>query len=459
MKKQDIVSATAGDVHSVSHTAKAPFASESLRSRFKQGVTWNIVGAVSTQGSTFLANVIIANLLGRGAFGEFSMVYSTLVALAGIAQMYTGIAATKYVAEFRSVDRERTGRILGLCSATTFIGGIVAGAILALIAPWLAANVLNAPSLGLPLALGSVFVVFSAVNGFQVGALAGLESYQAIARIGIAQGVFHVSVTTAMAYIWGLEGAVVGLVASNVLRWVLFERAVRREAIRQGIKIHVRGAWKERRVLEQFIVPAALAGLWGLPALWLANAILVRQPGGYDQMGLFAAANNLRALILFLPSLLNNVGTSLINNQLGIGDQRCYRAVFWANAGAIAGAVVVGAAVVAVMGPWLLGLYGPGFTDARPALLLLAASTFFEGLALAGYQVLGSKEKIWLSLLIALPRDGLLVLSAFFLTTSFGASGLAAAYLIAWIFGCIAVYGAVLSIGLDIDKGAVVKGV
>jgi len=436
-----------------------PVSLVSLRSRFKLGVAWNIVGALSMQSSTFLANIIIANLLGRSVFGEFSMTYSTLIALAGIAQMYTGLAATKYVAEFRSTDKERTGRILGLCNAVTFTGGVVAGAILALIAPWLATNVLNAPNLGQPLALGSVFVVFSAVNGYQLGALAGMERYRAIASIGALHGIVHVAATAVMAWMWGLDGAITGLVASNVLRWSLFDRAVRREARAQGIVVHVRGAWKERRVLEQFIVPAALTGLWGLPALWIANAILARQPDGYAQMGLYAAANNLRALILFLPALLNNVGTSLFNNQLGIGDERRYRRVFWASTGVTVGALAAGAVAVAVMGKWLLGLYGSGFADAHPALLLLVASAVFEGVALTGYQVLNSKEKIWLTLLIALPRDGLLVVGAFLLAAPYGATGLAAAYLIAWIFGCVAVYGAVFSIGLDIGRNEVAKGV
>jgi len=97
-----------------------------LRARFLHGITWNVVNALFTQGSVFLSNVIIANLLGREIFGEYGMIQSTLLTVSGIAQVATGITATKYVAEYRSTDKEKTGRILGLCSTVTFLTGCVA---------------------------------------------------------------------------------------------------------------------------------------------------------------------------------------------------------------------------------------------------------------------------------------------------------------------------------------------
>ena len=424
----------------------------SLRLRFQAGVAWNMASAVMTQGSLFLANVIIANFLGRNVFGEFSMTYNTLITFAGIAQMYMGVAATKYVAELRSVDKVRAGRVLGLCTMATLVTGLAATLLLAGASSWLAPVVLKAPQLIQPLVIGSLFVLLSAASGYQQGALAGLESYRTLATISLLHSAFHVLISAGMAWVWGLEGAVASLVLSGVLRWFMLDRAIRREAEIQGIVVICRGAWQESKMLERFVLPATLAGLWGLPAWWIANAFLARQPDGFTQIGLYAAANSIRLLVLFLPGMLSSVALSLLSNQLGLGDQRQYRRVFWTSAAVNAASVIAGAVVVAVAGQWLLGWYGAGFVDAYPALLLLVASTIFEGLALVAYQVLSSKERVWVSLLIAVPRDALLLGAALLLVVDHGAVGLAGAYLIAWIFGCAAVYWAAISIGLEIRR-------
>ena len=50
-------------------------------------VGWNLVGIAASQGSTFVVGVIVANLLGRQAFGEYAMVRSTLLAWAALAPL------------------------------------------------------------------------------------------------------------------------------------------------------------------------------------------------------------------------------------------------------------------------------------------------------------------------------------------------------------------------------------
>ncbi len=428
--------------------------SDSLRSRYRRGISWNVLGAVFSQGSTFLANVLIANLLGREVFGEFGMVQSTVLTLSSIAQVATGITATKYVAEFRSTDKERAGRILGFCWLMTLATGVLATVSLVAGAPWLAKHMLNAPHLAAGIAISAGFVLFSVMNGYQVGALSGLESYRAIAISGAATGLAHLLICVLGSWMFGLEGALAAVAISAMGRWALFGWVIRREAACQGIKSSRQGLSSERRIFLSFALPAALGGLSTLPALWLANTFLVQQPGGYSEMGLYSAANNLRTLILFLPLLLNNVGTSLLNNQRGIGNEYQYRRLFWANTKATAGSVVVASFAVALAGAWLMRLFGKDFMDGYLVLLVLTISTIPEGLALALYQIVQSRAKMWLSLLaIAIPRDVLLVVCSYELTSMYGATGLALAYAIAWTTTLGIVVALVYRIGFSVgDK-------
>jgi O-antigen/teichoic acid export membrane protein len=426
--------------------------SSSLRARFQAGIFWNAVAAVATQGSTFLANLFIANLLGRDGFGEFSIVYTTVLAAAGIAQVATGITATKYVAEFRDVEKERAGRVLGLCSLVSLVGGIVATILVMSLASWLAGHVLNAPHVVNELAVAAGFILFSAANGYQQGALAGFEGYRRLARISIGVGVVHVGSVVLATYWWGFVGAVTAIVASAVIRWVLFNIALRAEADRWGIVIRYREALSERTILHRFAVPAAIAGLSTMPAVWLSNVFLAQQPGGYGQVGLFSAANNLRNLVLFLPALTNNVGQALLNNQKGRRDQARYTKVFWANTAATAALLLVASAVVAIFGKLLLGLYGETFIEAYPMLMVLLAAAVMEGMATSTYQVVQSQERMWVSLFgIALPRDLLLVGGAYVLAVGHGGLGLATAFALAAAGGLVATVFAVRRIGLGVS--------
>ena len=69
-----------------------------LHSRFQTGVAFNLVGTFFNQGSTFVVNIVVANLLGRQIFGEYAIVQNTLVAVSVFVQLGIGYVATKYVA-------------------------------------------------------------------------------------------------------------------------------------------------------------------------------------------------------------------------------------------------------------------------------------------------------------------------------------------------------------------------
>lgn len=426
------------------------FQGEGLRARFQRGISWNVGGAVITHGANFVTNVVIANILGREVFGQYSIVQSTLLAFGGIAQAAGGITATRYVAEFRSRDKEKVGRVLALCFATTVITGTIATLVVLALSPWLANTVLKSPFLARPLRLAAAVVVLTVVNAYQVGAIAGLESYRSFAFASAIQGPLQLAICALSAWLWGLEGAVLGLAATAFARCLIFYLTLKKEAEKQQIIPRVLGFWKERPILMQYVLPAALSGLTAGPALWFGNTVLVRSSHGYSQMAIFSAALNLRSVVMFLPILLNNVGFSLLNNHKGERDHARYRRIFWANLGAIFLAVLCGALCVALAGPYLLRLYGRNFSDGYPVLLILLFSAVVEASSMAFYVIVQSQDKMWISFWgIVLPRDFALATAAFYLASGYGAIGLAFAYVLSAAVAASATLIAVSRIGLD----------
>jgi O-antigen/teichoic acid export membrane protein len=405
----------------------------SLGFRFGSGFLFSIVGAFFNSGSTFLVNIAVANLLGRETFGEFAIIQNTLLTLATVGSLAAGYTATKYIAEFRSTDKAKCARVLALCSVFSLSTGIVFTLALLIGAPWLAGTVLRASHLSVGIRLAACVVFFFVHNFYQTGALAGLEGYAGIAKAGIIAGISYFLLCVAGTLVWGRNGALAGLSASAGVQWLALSFFLRRERIRQGIGMDYRGIRQEREVILRFTLPAALSGLSSMPALWLSNAFLVRQVSGYSQMALYAAATNLRVLILLLPQLINNVGMSLLNNAKGSGDAKRYRKVFWVNLGMSTIVTVVSAAFMAIFGLYVLPIYGRGFDQGYPVLLVLMASTIIEVLTIAVFQTIQTQARMWLSLfVVSLPRDTLIILMAYWLAPGSGATGLALAYTTGW---------------------------
>ena len=420
-----------------------------MRARMARGVSWNLIGTVFNQGSTFLVNVVLANLWGVRTFGEYAIVQSTVVTVVQVAQLATGYTATRFVAEYRASDPERASRLLGLCAIVSGVMGAVATAILLLGAPVLARIALGEPALASALAVAALMVFPSVMNGFMTGALAGLESYPALGRVGILSGVGYAAACTLGGWAGGLHGAFAGVAVSAIFQALVLRRALLYEARAQHIEFRLSEAAREKDALVTFAIPAALNSFAYVPAIWLANTVVVSQPGGYEQIALFAAANNFRTVALFVPSVMNTVGMSLLNNQRGAGDERRFRRVFWANLALTASVAVGGAAVLGVLGRWLLTWFGAGFSPAAPVLLPLLVASVLETSTLAMLHPVQNQNRVWtVFATVMLPCCAALVLGAWTWVPALGALGLAWAYVAGWSLALLSSVVLVMRLGL-----------
>jgi O-antigen/teichoic acid export membrane protein len=279
--------------------------------------------------------------------------------------------------------------------------------------------------------------------------MAGLEAYPALGKAGIVAGVAYVGASLTGAGIGGLPGALAGVAVSALLQSVILARSLISETSRQGISFRIHEIWQEASLLRQFAIPASLSGATALSALWLANAFLVRQPGGYDQMALFAAANSLKVASQLIPNMVNVVGVSLLSNQLGADDQDRYRRVYWANLVAVAAVLGLGAAALAVGGRYALRLFGEGFVQGYAVLVLMMIAAFLETICTAAAQPLQRRERMWtMFFAVILPTHCVLVMTAWRLAPSIGALGVASGYVAGWAIGLLATSLILLRIGI-----------
>jgi O-antigen/teichoic acid export membrane protein len=247
-------------------------------------------------------------------------------------------------------------------------------------------------------------------------------------------GLFSFPLLVSGAYLGGLRGAVWALGANMAINGLMNHFALRKEAIKYHIPFTFKGCIQEGSILWKFSLPAALAGIMVGPVLWVCNAILVNQPGGYSQMGLFDAANQWGIIILFIPGMVGQISLPMLASLNDPSDRTKYRKVLLYNA-IFNGCVALALALpIALFSRWIMKSYGKGFEQGQWILVCLAFTSVLVAVNSAVGQAIASKGFMWNGLLLnALWAVALLILSLILIRNGYGAIGLAFAYLISYI--------------------------
>src|SRR4030042_6487164 len=275
--------------------------------RLAKGVFWSMAGAVISRGLMFAASVLVARMLGKTGFGELGIIQSTVGMFGVFAGFGLGLTATQHVAEFRSSDPARAGRIISLSWLVAMLTGGLMALGLFIFAPLLAVHTINAPHLTGVLRIGALILFITALHGAQTGALSGFEAFKTIAHVNLFVGLISFPILVLGAYFGGLTGAVWALAINLGFNWLLHHLALRKEARRYHVLFAFGDCRRELPVLWRFSLPAVLAGSMVGRIDWICSALLVNQPDGYGEMGIYNAANQWYVMLMFLPGLLGQV--------------------------------------------------------------------------------------------------------------------------------------------------------
>jgi len=403
-----------------------------LRSRLVASGVWALIGAITTRGFTLAATMIAARVLGPTSFGELGMIQSTVALSCVAAGLGTGLTATKFVAEFKTRDADQAGRFVALSMAITLAASLVISALFFLAAPWVSANLITAPELSTQLRIASPLIVFTAVDSVQTGILSGLEAFKGIAKTSFLRGVVTFMTLTTGAWFGALPGALLGLTAGQAAGVLFYQRLLQTECRKSSIRVTYRELGSVYQTYWRFTLPAFLASTVTQPAMWLCNTLLVNQPGGYAELGLFTAADKWRTLIVFVPSTIAATALPVLASLYGARDSERYAQVFKANVAtglALAGTLAL---VAAALAHQIISLYGRDYVGGLSTLLILIATAIPTVLNSVLGQVVVTSDAIWWRFAFDVVLASLLLVSGWYLIPLFGAQGMAIAYLVAY---------------------------
>jgi O-antigen/teichoic acid export membrane protein len=212
---------------------------------------------------------------------------------------------------------------------------------------------------------------------------------------------------------------------------LLSQLAIREAARNTGIVHSYADCWQERGVLLRFSLPSLLAGsLVGL-VYWLCNTLLVNQPGGYNEMGIFNAANQWFAVIIFLPGVLGQVLLPILSESMNSQNSQSSRKVLILSLKINAITTIPLILVASILSPWIMAAYGPSFAAAWPVLIIVLVTSGILALLAPIGQIIVAGGRIWTGFAMNLGW-AVVYIGMTYLMIDRGASGLAAARLFAY---------------------------
>jgi O-antigen/teichoic acid export membrane protein len=403
-----------------------PFGRRLMRSAF-----WTLVGSVAARILRIPVSIFLARLMGPTQYGELGIVSSSIDLFGVFAGLGLGLTATKYIAELRSKDPERAGKIIAVSTVVATVGGAVFSIVLFALSPWLATHTLSDARLIVPLRIGCLALFFTSVNGAQSGGLYGFEAYRVTAQLQAVLGLLDIPFMLGGYLVGGLDGVLWGMSASRFTNYLMLQFALRREARRHNIPLNFKDWRHELRVLWHFSVPAALGGIMVIPVNWICSAILVNRPQGYAQMGAYNAANQWYNMLIFLPAVLGSGLLPIFSDRMGDHDTkstgRILKIMLLVN-----GLIVIPSALgLTLFSSLVMKLYGKGYTDAWPTLIAAVWTAAIMGILAPVGDVIAASGRMWLGLMMN-TGWAIVFISFTYWLAPWGSLGLASSRLIAY---------------------------
>lgn len=402
--------------------------------RLARGTFWSVTAGCVSRSLALVASIIIARLLGKEIFGQLGILQSTLEMFGSITAFGMGLTSTKFVAECRKSDPDKAGRIIAMSSAVAWLTGGIGTVVLICCSSTLASSALAAPQLAPLLKMSAISLLFGAINGAQVGGLAGFEAFKQLAKINFVSGVATVALRVVGTLVMGLQGAVLGMVFAQMVTCAINFLVLRRLAAKAGICVRYARCWQDLPAIWQFSLPAVLSSFVLLPANWLCNAMLVNRPGGYGEMAVFNAANQWYFLILFVPSLMCEAALPILFDRMRHDDFQSARKVFLTSV-KLNALVILPLIIFACFSKQVMGFYGKTFGSGWETMVIVLSTAGLLAIQMPAGNMISAAGRMWLALLMNVGWAASFVgLNALFV--AWGSIGLASARLFALGLHC-----------------------
>lgn len=388
-----------------------------------------LLGASTSRVLVFGLAIATARILGSEAYGEFSIIQSTVLLLAIALGQPLGVVLNRYAAALRVNEPSRTANLAGSLISTTVFASLAAAVGLYLASPSLAEDLFNRPRLAPLLAISGIAVVLQVLCFVVLSTLRGFHEFKTAASVQALHALVGVPLALLMVWEWGLTGAVFGLIGFWAIGAGLGVFGTLDLSKQRNLRFRLVPRLEDLRLVGPFYLPYLATILMVVFSNWFIRALLARGEDAYRQVGLFSAAFQYaqisQLIIVPLMMVATPTLTAAWSRPQHIGFRSAATDLLKASL-----LLLIPLTLLAVgCAPWMLSLLGPDYRLAlRPIEFLFPAIALNSLNSLAG-PVLLATERVSDLARLTFVRVSLLITLTLALRGS-GAEGAALAFLL-----------------------------
>lgn len=378
---------------------------------------WSLLGNIIGRGLSLIAGIIIARLLGKDVYGEYGVIRNTILTIGVFSTFGLGYTSTKFIAEFRQGAKDKIPVFIKYANRITLLFSGLMAMLLFSFSNFVAVEWLKAEHLASSLRILSVLIIFNAITTTQIGVLSGFGLFKAIAKINSYIGALTFLLSVLLTYLYSLNGALMALLIVQIVNCIINYKLVRKFIPYEKDVVNNRSMLKE---IISFSTPIALQEAVYSIASWVSSILLIHY-SSYGDLGMYSAAMQWNAIILFIPGILRNVilsHLSVASNDLQTHSRILRHTILINSISTLVPTIIV------FFGSSLISkIYGNSFVGLNTIISIAVFSTVFTSISNVYAQAFTSLGKNWHMFFIRLLRDTFVLLSFVLLIKVAGMTG------------------------------------
>lgn len=314
---------------------------------------WNLGTTILNRIVPLLISVLVAQILGKELFGEYSMLRGTISAIAVFANFGLAITTTKEIAA-NNDDEVKLLRTVSTAMYSSLILAVLGSGFIIVSAPFISNHFLGGGKFVADLRLLSLMLILMVLSGVLQGISNGLREYKASFIANALTLIISLPASFYLIYSYGYSGAVWAMISHAFCMFVALFYIVYSKVFREiGWVVQT----SSRRLLDylKLASPILLVQIIPTPMFWYARTLLVKKSGGFSEVGSFDAAYQILTIIMMVTGSLSLISLPVFTRSK---DVNTFKNVMKVNA--IVSVLLV--TLFCAIAPIIVRVYGAEFT-------------------------------------------------------------------------------------------------
>lgn len=277
----------------------------SLKRRVINALVYSIGGTAGVKALQLLCGILISRILGKEAYGQYSMINSTVSLFVIFAGAGVEATLTRYVAAKKD-KKETVGKIIGTLSVCITIFAVIISVIVFLSSSQISVFACGGDILAPFFKITALTIFFTVVAAAFRSTLIGFEEFRRVAKVEIVLMLIYFPIALLLTKNWGIYGSIISLLFLHLMRAGVFLRQCTKECHENGICSTIRLDREIKNIIFTFTIPAFAASLFVVPVDWILNSMLIKS-FGFAELAVYSVAKQWKTMITYIPSQMNQL--------------------------------------------------------------------------------------------------------------------------------------------------------